>query len=178
MLDVLVVLRVVFFVVVAVVLEFLEVECLALSVDTAEVLAVVLEDFLVVFTVVVFLVSELLLSPVAAVVFVSVLVSFFVPAVSVAVVVFSVLHSEVPEPELSCVETVTAEVVVSSDSDTSPEGSTGGVGGFMTFVKMPTASTAAAPSPIAAQRRINTAFRRFFSISCSAFSYARFSCSS
>ena len=82
------------------------------------------------------------------------------------------------EPELSCEGAVTAEVVVSFDSVTRSDCSTGGLGGFMAFVKIPTASTTAAPREIAALRRINTALRRFFSISSSAFSYARFSCSS
>ena len=63
---------VVFFVVAAEVLEVLDVVRLVLAVDTAEVLAVVLEDFFVVFTVVVFPVSELLALLEAAVVFVSV----------------------------------------------------------------------------------------------------------
>ena len=61
-----------FFVVAAEVLEVLGVVRLVLAVDTAEVLAVVLEDFFVVFTVVVFPVSELLVLLEAAVVFVSV----------------------------------------------------------------------------------------------------------
>ena len=63
---------VVFFVVAAEVLEVLGVVRLFLAVDTAEVLAVVLEDFFVVFTVVVFPLSELLVLLEAAVVFVSV----------------------------------------------------------------------------------------------------------
>ena len=61
-----------FFVVAAEVLEVLGVVRLVLAVDTAEVLAVVLEDFFVVFTVVVFPVSELLVLLEATVVLVSV----------------------------------------------------------------------------------------------------------